>query len=46
MESGSEVYATNEFLYYADSKNTPLMFRTDVGTLVSDNEFADMGFYK
>lgn len=36
-------YATNEFLYYVDSNYMPLMFRTDDGTLVSDNEFADMG---
>lgn len=36
-------YATNEFLYYEDSTGMPLMFRTDDGTLVSDNEFADMG---
>lgn len=36
-------YATNEFLYYADSNDMPLMFRTDDGTIVSDNEFADMG---
>ena len=30
-------YATNEFLYYEDSNGMPLMFRTDDGTLVSDN---------
>ena len=36
-------YATNEFLYYVDSSDMPLMFRTDDGTLVSDNEFADIG---
>lgn len=36
-------YATNEFLYYVDSSDMPLMFRTDDGTLVSDNGFADMG---
>ena len=36
-------YATNEFLYYVDSTYMPLMFRTDDGTLVSDNEFADIG---
>jgi len=39
-------YATNEFLYYEDSNGMPLMFRTDDGTLVSDNEFADMGLYE
>ena len=39
-------YATNEFLYYADSNDMPMMFRTDDGTLVSDNEFADMGLYE
>ena len=39
-------YATNEFLYYADSNDMPLMFRTVDGTLVSDNEFADMGLYE
>lgn len=38
-------YATNEFLYYEDSNYMPLMFRTVDGTLVSDNEFADMGLY-
>ena len=40
------VYATNEFLYYADSDDMPLMFRTNDGTLVADNEFADMGLYE
>ena len=39
-------YATNEFLYYVDSNDMPLMFRTDDGTLVSDNGFADMGLYE
>ena len=39
-------YATNEFLYYEDSNYMPLMFRTVDGTLVSDNEFADMGLYE
>ena len=39
-------YAPNEFLYYADSNDMPLMFRTVDGTLVSDNEFADMGLYE
>lgn len=39
-------YATNEFLYYEDSNGMPLMFRTNDGTLVSDNEFADMGLYE
>lgn len=36
-------YATNEFLYYVGDDDMPLMFRTDDGTLVSDNEFADIG---
>ena len=36
-------YATNEFLYYAADDDMPLMFRTDDGTLVSDNEFAEIG---
>lgn len=36
-------YATNEFLYYMGDDDMPLMFRTDDGTLVSDNEFADIG---
>lgn len=36
-------YATNEFLYYVDSSDMPLMFHTDDGTLASDNEFADIG---
>ncbi len=39
-------YATNEFLYYADSNDMPMMFRTGDGTLVSDNEFADMGLFE
>lgn len=39
-------YATNEFLYYEDSNGMPLMFRTNDGTLVSDNEFANMGLYE
>lgn len=38
-------YATNRFLYYADSNDMPVMFRTNDGTLVADNEFADIGFY-
>ena len=37
-------YATNEFLYYVGDDDMPLMFRTDDGTLVSDNEFANIGF--
>ena len=41
-----EFFATNEFLYYEDSNYMPLMFRTVDGTLVSDNEFADMGLYE
>lgn len=39
-------YATNEFLYYEDNNDLPLMFRTKDGTLVSDNEFADIGLYE
>ena len=38
-------YATNRFLYYADSNNMPIMFRTDDGTLISNNEFADIGLF-
>ena len=40
------VYSTNEFLYYTDSNDMLLMFRTHDGTLVSDNELANMGFYE
>lgn len=36
-------YATNEFLYYVADDDMLLMFRTNDGTLVSDNEFADIG---
>lgn len=39
-------YATNEFLYYEDNNGMPLMFRTNDGTLVADNEFANMGLYE
>ena len=38
-------YATNWFLYYADGNNMPIMFRTDDGTLISNNEFADIGLF-
>ena len=38
-------YATNRFLYYADGNNMPVMFRTDDGTLISNNEFADIGLF-
>ena len=38
-------YATNRFLYYADGNNMPIMFRTDDGTLISNNEFADIGLF-
>ena len=38
-------YATNRFLYYTDSNNMPIMFRTDDGTLISNNEFADIGLF-
>lgn len=36
-------YATNEFLYYLVDDDMLLMFRTNDGTLVSDNEFAGIG---
>lgn len=36
-------YATNEFLYYENTCGMPLMFRSSDGTLVADNEFADIG---
>ena len=42
--------AGNRFFQHADRGGVlcscPLMFRTDDGTLVSDNEFADMGLYE
>lgn len=40
------MYATNEFLYYANSNDMPVMFHTNDGTLVSDNEFANIGLYE
>lgn len=30
-------------MYYTDSNDKPVMFRTDDGTLISNNEFADIG---
>lgn len=36
-------YATNEFLFYLSDDGLPIMYRTSDGSLVSDNEFADMG---
>lgn len=38
--------ATTLFLYYEDEFGDVNMFRTSDGTLVSDNEFADIGFYE
>lgn len=39
-------YATNEFLYYVDRNDMPLMFHTDDGTIVADNEFANIGLFE
>lgn len=36
-------YATDRFLYYDDMLEMPVMFRTIDGSLVSNNEFADIG---
>lgn len=38
------VYATKDFLFYDDSLDMVVMFRTKDGTLVSNNEFAEIGF--
>lgn len=38
------VYATARFLFYDDHLAMPVMFRTSDGTVVSDTEFADIGF--
>lgn len=40
------VLATDQFLYYLDELDFINMFRTCDGTLVSDNEFAEIGFYE
>ena len=40
------VFATDQFLYYLDELGCVNMFRTCDGTLVSDNEFAEIGFYE
>lgn len=40
------VYATDRFLFYDDELEMPVMFRTDDGTLVSNNEFAEIGFWE
>lgn len=36
-------YATNRFLFYDDTMEMPVMFRTVDGSLVSNNEFAEIG---
>lgn len=38
------MFATNRFLYYDDELEMPVMFRTEDGTLVSDNEFSEIGY--
>lgn len=38
-------YATDRFLYYLYDHEGILMFRTNDGTVVSDNEFAEMGYW-
>lgn len=40
------VYATKEFLFYDDLLDLVVMFRTKDGTLVSNNEFAEIGFFE
>ena len=37
--------ATNRFLFLADGNKMAIMFRTDDDTLISNNEFADIGFF-
>ena len=37
-------FATDRFLFYDDSLEMPVMFRTEDGTLVSNNEFAEIGY--
>ena len=39
------VYATDRFLYYLYEYEGLLMFRTEDGTIVSDNEFAEIGYW-
>lgn len=39
-------FATDRFLYYDDNLEMPVMFRTEDGTLVSNNEFAEIGYYQ
>lgn len=39
-------YATDRFLYYLYEYEGILMFRTEDGTVVSDNEFAEMGYWE
>lgn len=39
-------YATDMFLFYDDELEMPVMFRTIDGSLVSNNEFADIGLYE
>lgn len=39
-------YATDKFLYYDDDLEMPVMFRTDDGNIVSNNEFAEIGFFE
>lgn len=38
-------FGTDRFLYYDDSLAMPVMFHTKDGTLVANNEFADIGYY-
>lgn len=38
------VFATERFLFYDDRLEMPVMFRTEDGTLVSNNEFAEIGY--
>lgn len=38
------MFATDRFLFYDDSLEMPVMFRTEDGTLVSNNEFAEIGY--
>lgn len=37
-------FATDHFLYYDDDLEMPVMFRTKDGTLVSNNEFSEIGY--
>ena len=39
-------YATDKFLFYDDMLEMPVMFRTIDGSLVSNNEFAEIGFWQ